>query len=625
VSLPLDEERAVRSPKKRAGVTRAGVRSCNADYGYDAQGNHLTSVDYPGPLGTVTLSYDTLSRLRTVTDGKSQTTTYSYDPLDRVTQIAYQDGQTITNTYDDNGNLLTTADNTGTTTYTYDKLNRLEQEVLPGPKTLTYGYDASSNLISLTDQGGTVTYVHNEVDLLSSLTAPVSGQTTFAYEPDFDHRRTQINYPNGVTQYLRYDDSNRLRETEGKKPAGPTLTKFSYSFLDGQDTALRQWVDDKDLNRTSYTYDTLSRLTRAERKTSAGSFLDGWGYAYDKNSNRCAMKVQTALGQALPICAGPSDPNITYYTHNASDQLTSAGSATYSYDLNGNELSASGIRSGAVYNAKDQLTSLTPEGQLAVPMSYSGAGQFERVTRGSTSFTTGALGLGREQTGSATTDYTRDDEGLLLALRTGPTSTSTYYPLFDGLGSVVAVTDSNGDLAASYRYEPFGKRISCQGSGCSLQNPYQWLGGLGVYLDEATGLYKMGTRYYDPALGRFTQVDPVAGGSANQYDYASQDPINRIDPAGTIDWGDLDPRKIRFPRVCVPRGIHGSACVGGGKVSKRVGQAGRYVGRKIKGDTEEVLGYLQRECGERSKEGREVGTNKGWSMRHRRRGCRCRG
>lgn len=42
----------------------------------------------------------------------------------------------------------------------------------------------------------------------------------------------------------------------------------------------------------------------------------------------------------------------------------------------------------------------------------------------------------------------------------------------------------------------------------------------------------MGTRYYDPALGRFTQVDPVAGGSPNRYDYAAQDSINHADLDG---------------------------------------------------------------------------------------------
>jgi hypothetical protein len=43
----------------------------------------------------------------------------------------------------------------------------------------------------------------------------------------------------------------------------------------------------------------------------------------------------------------------------------------------------------------------------------------------------------------------------------------------------------------------------------------------------------MGARVYSPMLGRFLQVDPVIGGSANDYDYVGGDPINRSDRAGT--------------------------------------------------------------------------------------------
>jgi len=114
-------------------------------------------------------------------------------------------------------------------------------------------------------------------------------------------------------------------------------------------------------------------------------------------------------------------------------------------------------------------------------------------------FLDSALGLSREDT----TSYTRDSGGLLLSMRTG---TGNYYYLPDGLGSVASVTDAAGNLVATYNYEPFGKLKSSTGT---LPNPYRWLGALGVYHDSATGLYKMGTRYYDPALGRFTQVDPV--------------------------------------------------------------------------------------------------------------------
>jgi len=42
---------------------------------------------------------------------------------------------------------------------------------------------------------------------------------------------------------------------------------------------------------------------------------------------------------------------------------------------------------------------------------------------------------------------------------------------------------------------------------------------------------------YSPSLGRFLQVDPVSGGSANAYDYVDQDPVNELD----LDGDSKDP------------------------------------------------------------------------------------
>ncbi|MCU1485213.1 MAG: repeat-containing protein [Actinomycetia bacterium] len=44
----------------------------------------------------------------------------------------------------------------------------------------------------------------------------------------------------------------------------------------------------------------------------------------------------------------------------------------------------------------------------------------------------------------------------------------------------------------------------------------------------------MGVRLYDPALGRFLEVDPIKGGSCNDYDYVCGDPVNGYDLGGTM-------------------------------------------------------------------------------------------
>lgn len=43
-----------------------------------------------------------------------------------------------------------------------------------------------------------------------------------------------------------------------------------------------------------------------------------------------------------------------------------------------------------------------------------------------------------------------------------------------------------------------------------MTNPWQYTGG---YYDSQTGLVKLGQRFNDPSLGRWTQEDPVPGGN----------------------------------------------------------------------------------------------------------------
>jgi RHS repeat-associated protein len=82
----------------------------------------------------------------------------------------------------------------------------------------------------------------------------------------------------------------------------------------------------------------------------------------------------------------------------------------------------------------------------------------------------------------------------------------TYrYYLFDGLGSVVAMTSTSGGLSNRYAYDPYGNERST-GFTNAFTQPYRYTG---QHLDTSTGLYKRGFRYYDPTLGRFTQQDPL--------------------------------------------------------------------------------------------------------------------
>ncbi len=133
------------------------------------------------------------------------------------------------------------------------------------------------------------------------------------------------------------------------------------------------------------------------------------------------------------------------------------------------------------------------------------------------------------KSGTSSTYYVRDNKGHVIGERT-PDGGHWYY-LKDGLGSVVAVVSSDGSqIGARFGYDPYGKSTYQSGA---VSNPWKFAGG---YLDS-TGLYKFGMQYYDPALGRWTQQDPIAGSisnpsTVNRYLYIVDDPINATDATG---------------------------------------------------------------------------------------------
>ena len=62
-------------------------------------------------------------------------------------------------------------------------------------------------------------------------------------------------------------------------------------------------------------------------------------------------------------------------------------------------------------------------------------------------------------------------------------------------------------------------------------SPYKFSG---KELDEETGLYYYGARYYDPKVSIWLSVDPLAEKfpSWSPYNYTMNNPINMIDPDG---------------------------------------------------------------------------------------------
>ncbi|MCL6606439.1 MAG: RHS repeat-associated core domain-containing protein [Paenibacillus sp.] len=96
------------------------------------------------------------------------------------------------------------------------------------------------------------------------------------------------------------------------------------------------------------------------------------------------------------------------------------------------------------------------------------------------------------------------------------------------------ITDSAGEVAATFKYDDWGNLISKTGT---IEIPFGYRGKFGYIYDKETGLYFLKSRYYDPEIGRFTSKDRFAGfenrpASQNPYTYCEGDPVNRVDPEG---------------------------------------------------------------------------------------------
>ena len=103
-----------------------------------------------------------------------------------------------------------------------------------------------------------------------------------------------------------------------------------------------------------------------------------------------------------------------------------------------------------------------------------------------------------------------------------------YHP--DHLGSSSYITNLDGEVSQHIEYVPFGE-VFIEERNNTWNTPYLFNA---KELDEETGMYYYGARYYEPRLSLWMSTDPMQEKypNINSYCYTSNNPIKFIDPDG---------------------------------------------------------------------------------------------
>ncbi|HET7831988.1 MAG TPA: RHS repeat-associated core domain-containing protein, partial [Gallionella sp.] len=109
-----------------------------------------------------------------------------------------------------------------------------------------------------------------------------------------------------------------------------------------------------------------------------------------------------------------------------------------------------------------------------------------------------------------------------------------YYIHTDHLDTPRTITDASGTVVWQWdNTDPFGANVPNENPGGAGQFTFN-LRFAGQYADRETGLhYNFHRDGYNPAIGAYTQFDPIGlGGGINGYVYAFNNPLSYVDPLG---------------------------------------------------------------------------------------------